>query len=409
MSAVLVMHHVDSDFRPSWLTAVCGEARTTGCDVANRSAVSSWLGLPLATWGLGFYLAFTGLLTAAFVRPLSRALPAAILVGVVGVTVDIALGVWSVAVLRAVCVLCAVTWAATVVAMGLAGSAIAKVRKFAHESGEGGPLVVQRNVPAGALWCVGALSVVSLTGWYTAAVDQGGGPDAVAVEDRDPDRALADAWRVFHAHFEATPQHEGVATADASYRGARAGDAVLELVVFADFLCPHCARVVERLERFTDRHRDSVRLVLRHCPFDPSCNPEAEVDHRGACMLARAAEAAALQGRFWPMSRTLFASRNAWPLGVRVDEIVNLAERLGLDGERFARDLESEFVGSRIAADLDAADRFGVDATPTLFVNGRDTGSIPIDAFLEELLREEATRNAPFFSHLDPTRTASSR
>ena len=109
------------------------------------------------------------------------------------------------------------------------------------------------------------------------------------------------------------------------------------------------------------------------------------------------------------MSRTLFASRNAWPLGVRVDEIVNLAERLGLDGERFARDLESEFVGSRIAADLDAADRFGVDATPTLFVNGRDTGSIPIDAFLEELLREEATRNAPFFSHLDPTRTASSR
>jgi protein-disulfide isomerase len=102
-----------------------------------------------------------------------------------------------------------------------------------------------------------------------------------------------------------------------------------------------------------------VKLVFRHFPV-VSKHPRARV-------LAHAAEAAALQGAFWPMHDSLFADQGHQD----VPHLWQRAEALGLDLERFEADRRSEAVAERVERDFRSGIRAGVMSTPTLFVGGR--------------------------------------
>jgi protein-disulfide isomerase len=84
-------------------------------------------------------------------------------------------------------------------------------------------------------------------------------------------------------------------------------------------------------------------------------------------VLAQAAEAAALQGRFWEMHDSMFADQGH----LDVPHLWKRAEELGLDVERFEADRRSETVAQRVERDFRSGIRAGVVSTPTLFVDGR--------------------------------------
>jgi protein-disulfide isomerase len=89
--------------------------------------------------------------------------------------------------------------------------------------------------------------------------------------------------------------------------------------------------------------------------------------HASACLAAYAAECAGRQGRFWEYHDVLF--ENGRQLGR--DALVGYAERLGLDVRAFDQCLDDPATRARVAADVEAASRAGVNSTPTLFINGR--------------------------------------
>jgi protein-disulfide isomerase len=91
-----------------------------------------------------------------------------------------------------------------------------------------------------------------------------------------------------------------------------------------------------------------------------SSHPRA---HAAAC----AAEAAALQGRFWEMHDALFADQ------ARLEDphLWARAEALGLDVERFDADRRSDAVVAVVKAQFRAGVRAGVVTTPTAFAEGR--------------------------------------
>src|SRR3954447_9696972 len=131
------------------------------------------------------------------------------------------------------------------------------------------------------------------------------------------------------------------------------------VVMYADFTCPRCAVAHERL-------RDApVRRVFRHLAL--------KAKHPRAIALARAAEAAATQGAFWPFHDALYADQ-----GRQDDPYVwALVERLGLDLERFEADRRGEAAAARVEADTRDALRAGAMHTPTLFLpDGRRVESI---------------------------------
>ena len=79
------------------------------------------------------------------------------------------------------------------------------------------------------------------------------------------------------------------------------------------------------------------------------------------------AEAAAGQGKFWPMHDQLLDHQGA----LTSKDLIRYAGELGLDTDRFTRDLANHAGQAKIAADVDSADLSGVSGTPTFFVNGR--------------------------------------
>ena len=89
--------------------------------------------------------------------------------------------------------------------------------------------------------------------------------------------------------------------------------------------------------------------------------------HANAQLAAEAAEAAADQGRFWDMYDLLLANQDE----LRPGDLLRYAEDLGLDLDRFTKDLRTHAGASRVAEDVDSADLSGVSGTPTFFINGR--------------------------------------
>jgi protein-disulfide isomerase len=132
-------------------------------------------------------------------------------------------------------------------------------------------------------------------------------------------------------------------------RGAAEAPLVIE---YADFECPYCAALHLRLK---DR---PVRHVFRHFPVRSS--------HPRAWAAASAAEAAALQGRFWEMHDALFADQSR----LEDPHLWDRARRLDLDLGRFDADRRSDAVKQRVRRDFTSGVRAGVVTTPTLFAEG---------------------------------------
>jgi protein-disulfide isomerase len=126
----------------------------------------------------------------------------------------------------------------------------------------------------------------------------------------------------------------------------------LRIVVYADYECPYCAALHERLMR------DAAHWAFRHFPVRSK--------HPRAWAAACAVEAAALQGAFEPMHTALFGDQ------ARLEDphLWARAERLALDLERFDADRRSEAVAARVRRDFESAIRAGVVTTPTVFLDG---------------------------------------
>jgi Na+/H+ antiporter NhaA len=139
-------------------------------------------------------------------------------------------------------------------------------------------------------------------------------------------------------------------------RGPR--EAPVTIVEYGDLECPYCGQA-EPVVRELLRDFGDVRYVWRHLPLNDV--------HPNAQLAAEAAEAAADQGAFWEMHDLLLAHQDA----LRPNDLIGYAEQLGLEVERFMKDLREHAGAVRVAEDVDSADLSGVSGTPTFFINGR--------------------------------------
>jgi protein-disulfide isomerase len=134
-------------------------------------------------------------------------------------------------------------------------------------------------------------------------------------------------------------------------------DASITLVEYGDFECPYCG-LAEPIIRELLADEGDVQYVWRHLPLN-DVHPNAQI-------AAEASEAAAAQGAFWEVHDALLEADDLRPA-----KLVAIAERLGLDTDRFSEELRTHEWASRIAEDVDSADLSTVSGTPTFFVNGK--------------------------------------
>jgi NhaA family Na+:H+ antiporter len=139
-------------------------------------------------------------------------------------------------------------------------------------------------------------------------------------------------------------------------RGATDGH--VTLVEYGDFQCPYCGDAYPVVQELLKTY-DWVRFVFRHMPL-VDLHPRSEA-------AAEASEAAAAQGRFWEMHDRLFENQHA--LGDA--DLADHAAALGLDVERFQRELSEGVHAERVAEDYRSGAASGIPSTPRFFVNGQ--------------------------------------
>jgi protein-disulfide isomerase len=169
------------------------------------------------------------------------------------------------------------------------------------------------------------------------------------------------------------PAHPTMLAVPVSERDHAIGrpDAPVTLVEYGDYECPYCAAAHPIVKRLRATLGDRLRFVFRNFPLN-SVHPHASV-------AAQAAEAAAAQGKFWPMHDVLYAHQ-ATLADHGMDEF---ALRVGLEIYKFNADLSSERFAKRVREDFEGGQASGVTGTPTFFINGvRYAGEKEYDAML---------------------------
>src|SRR2546430_769893 len=144
-------------------------------------------------------------------------------------------------------------------------------------------------------------------------------------------------------------------------------NAPVTLEEFADFKCASCGYYSPELKKIEPKFGDRLRVIFRERPLVPP--------HEHALVAAQAAEAAGLQGEahFWEMHDKLYEEQKVWSEARDITPLfVDYAKQIGLDTDRFMRDLSGEKVSARIFQDGKRAHALNVNSTPTFFVNGKE-------------------------------------
>jgi len=421
VSGLLLMQHHGEGPAVSAVNQACGDGQTSGCEDVARSSWSRFAGLPVAAWGLAFYLSLSLALALALVAPPEvRETLAGLVVAAlaVGLLVDLLLlGVQAFAI-HAYCALCILTYLLSAAAL----FALLPARLAARGAGGAAGRPEGRLALAG--WAFGTLAVAgavfaanatlgsraarrqaTLLGAPAAAAPAAapaadpapapanpGTPAATASPSASPEapagsqdakywqeraqklQSTLDDPQKLEAYFAEKAQREyeaftavSIDVASAPLKGSATAPA--RVVEFSDFMCPFCRSLAGALSQFVPQAGGRVAVYFMNYPLDNACNPKLpRATHPGACHLALGAICAHYQGKFDAYHDRVFSTelRNPQPA-----DVVRLAGEAGLNAAALEGCLDDPKTKADLAAQIAEANRLGITSTPTLYVNGK--------------------------------------
>jgi len=371
LSIILLRHHVD----PSYHSALCGVEQDNGCNVLNRSDISEVFGIPLAYIGFLYYgfALFLGLYSdrgKSFVQSL-------FLLSTIALVTDIGLLLYSIFVAETICRLCLLTYLVTIALFVLSYMHITQNKSgFVPDFLE---LNVQK-VPMGQIVIlIAAFIPVSGGFFYYAFASEGSNKvknrgsyaDHIAIAQNEYIKAYENSPEI---KFRGDP---------ISKKGPVKG--IINVVEFADYLCPHCKLMADELDKFYKKFPDEVSITYRHYPLDQQCNSAiTRPFHQGSCLLAYASYCAAKQNKFWELHHSIFERQQLLSRKpVAVEDVLGLAATAGISRNFMSACLDEKETKQAILLDIQEANELGISGTPTIYINGR---KMDFDDFLVERL-----------------------
>lgn len=357
-------------------TSFCDVSGAVSCTQAYMSQYGSFFGVPVAILGVVFF-ALVLLLAGIGGRPGSASrdsVPAYVFaLSTVGLAFVLYLGWASYFVLKAFCILCAITYAAVIALFVISG---------------GATTFPMTTLPRRAMRDVRTLSPVALVIILLFVVGAGSAiaffPREAAVQANAQGTTyppLTDAQRTaIEQWWEVQPVTELPISAD--------GAKVL-IVKFSDFMCPGCRTTHDLYKGLFEKYAASgdVRYVVKHYPLEPECNPGLNGNHYASCEAAAAEVMARPKGLGDEMTDWLFANQSSLSPDVVKKGAKEIAGVDNFDAQ-YAAALQE------VKADAALGQKVTVKSTPTYFINGRRLeGGYPPPA-IEALIELELKRAA---------------
>lgn len=154
-------------------------------------------------------------------------------------------------------------------------------------------------------------------------------------------------------------------------------NAPVKMLVFSDYQCPYCARFALEIEPLLIQefvNTGKLQFVYYDFPLGGG--------HRYSFLVSRAARCAGDQNKFWDYQNMVYAKQSEWAYdeSVPMGKLLDYGKEVGLNGGQFEQCVKSEKYADIVSANRLLGDQLLVNATPTIFVNGR---KVPGEAGLD--------------------------
>ncbi len=156
--------------------------------------------------------------------------------------------------------------------------------------------------------------------------------------------------------------------------------------LYSDYNCPFCKVAHAMLHRAAKEYNIKVNEI--NFPLDTRCNPtigHTLGGHESSCIYSQFAIAAKKQGKFWGVADTLFYTHPA-SFDIFVAELEK--RNLGIDYEQLKKDANSPEVLAELKEDIELSLKRGINATPSIEINGNITQGVPYWSKLKEMIEE---------------------
>ena len=352
LSIELAVVYYHANFDKTALYSFCSINDYIDCDGVARSTYSQFAGIPLAWWGIFFYLfvlfmSIVDKINSTWKTPFrvfKNPIQYISVLGLISFAISMTLAGISLYKIEKLCILCIATYfldfAISLIATDFKnGGFIKSIKTSVLDFIDG---VKQYTVLfAVCLLCaIGFLVYTDVTYVFTPHLRF--------------HREMTKYTRQKHNPYSIT--------------GNELGDknGKVKIIFISDYVCPMC-RITNMMLHRAVKEYDNVYVEHYNFPLDKVCNPEVVAQvHNGACMRSKIALAAKQQGHYWDMASRLYDMKT-----LKTESILETAKELNLDEKKLWYDIISKETEKELQDDIAYCQKIGVAATPAMYINGK--------------------------------------
>lgn len=363
-----------ANFQQYALSSFCSINDFIDCDGAARSILAQFWGIPLAYWGLFFYvtvlfLTFVDKLKNVkifgFLKVFKNPMSYIAFLGTVAFVVSMILAGMSLFKINKLCILCLITYfidlAIALTAFGAKPKQFVQAMKDTFVDFIAGVKSYPKTFVILLIMATSFLCYSGITDNFVPHIKK--------------HKSIMKYRKITYNPYRVTGNELGDTN----------GTVVIEL--YSDYVCPLCYIHNIMLHQAV-KELSNVKIVHHNLPFDKECNPYININmHPGACYMSRAAIASRNQGKYWGMSSLLYENQPQ-----KEEDLLKLVEELGMDKAKFLKDMEAESTYKEIEDEVSKANEMGLDATPTMFVNGEEYVGVKPYYELKDILIEHGAK-----------------
>lgn len=356
------------------LSSFCSINEFVDCDGAARSTVSQFWGIPLAYWGIFFYITVLFLTVVdrfkkfrflKFLEVFKNPMSYISMLGTLAFTCSMVLAGLSIFKIHKLCILCFITYF-----IDLFIAIVASSGSFKNLVSSFKTTVIDFIAGAKQYTKTFIVLLILATSFLVYS-----GTTYNFVPHIKQQKAI-----MKYRNMKFNPYR-----VKGNILGAEDGDVVIEL--YSDYVCPICyienIMLHEAVKDFSN-----IKIIHHNLPFDKECNPYISINmHPNACFMAKGAIAAGKQGNYWEMSSLLYENQPT-----NINAMLKLAEQLGFNKDKFVKDLEADTTSKEIEKELFQANKLEIDSTPTIYINGDKIVGVKPYYELKDLLIEHGAK-----------------
>lgn len=345
--------YYQANFNEYALPSFCSISEFVDCDGVARTTESQFFGIPLAYWGLFLYSFIIMLLFAdklknipglKFLEVFKNKFHYIASLGVISFTISMILLCVSLFVIQKICVMCALTYVIDLVIGIVAVQGIEGFFAGAFKQSFKDFFDALKPVPYRIAFIVVMLCACGFLGWSYATAK------------------FSPALKFNREYGEFTSATTNKYAVKGNVLGSDAKDAIV-LEVYSDYMCPMCYACNIMLHKLVTEFKN-LRVEHHALPLDTSCNKFLKEEfHHGSCTMAKYAEAAQMQGKFWEVNSLFFEKKPK-----DENEVIDVLENSGfdLDMDKLKKDAHSKEVDKIIQDDINYAIYYKQVGTPAL-------------------------------------------